>query len=65
MGNLTEEQRSRKRARERKGPLSREEAKAKKHQQMMVSERKKSPEGMWDELLDGQVFGNYRIKKAL
>ena len=64
MGNLTEEQRRRKRARERKNPLSREEMKEKKHQEMMDYKRKKSPEGMWDELLDGQVFGNYRIKKA-
>ena len=39
--------------------------KEKKHQEMMDYKRKKSPEGMWDELLDGQVFGNYRIKKAL
>ena len=64
---LTEKQREQKRVQQRKGPLSREEAKAKKHQQMMVSERKKSPEGMWDELLfnSGGQFEDVKFKKVL
>jgi len=64
---LTEKQREHKRAQQRKGELSREEAKAKKHQQMMVSERKRSPEVMWDELIFNSVgqFENVKFKKAL
>ena len=62
---LTQEKREQKRAQQRKGELSREEMRAKKHQQMMAYERKRSPEVMWDQLLDGQEFEDVRFKKVL
>tara|TARA_R100000935_G_scaffold56736_1_gene89042 strand:+ start:637 stop:843 length:207 start_codon:yes stop_codon:yes gene_type:complete len=64
---LTEKQREHKRAKQRKGELSREEAKAKKHQQMIVSERRRKPDVMWDELLfnSGGQFEDVKFKKVL
>ena len=64
---LTQEKREQIRAKQRKGELSREEMRAKKHQQMMAYERKRSPEVMWDELLfnSGGQFEDVKFKKVL
>ena len=58
---LTEKQRELKRAQQRKGPLSRIEIKAIKEQH----DGKSKFDIMWNELLDGQTFENYKMKKAL
>jgi hypothetical protein len=63
--NISQEKLKQKNAQARKGELSREEMKAKKHQQTIAYERKRSPEVMWNTLLDGQTFANYSMKKLV
>jgi len=65
--SISQERREQIRAKQRKGELSREEMRAKKHQQMMAYERKRSPEVMWDELLfnSGGQFEDVKFKKVL
>jgi len=65
--SISQERREQIRAKQRKGELSREEMRAKKHQQMMAYERKRSPEVMWDQLLfnSGGQFEDVKFKKVL
>jgi len=63
--SISQERRERIRAQQRKGELSREEARAKKHQQMLSYERKKNPNVMWDTLLNGQTFEDVKLKKLV
>ena len=64
---LTKENLEKIRTKQRKGELSHEEMRAKKHQQMMAYERKRSPEVMWDELIfnSGGQFEDVKFKKVL
>jgi len=63
--SISQERREQIRAKQRKGELSREEARAKKHQQMMAYERKRNPNVIWDKLLNGRTFANANIRRVV
>lgn len=63
--SISQERREQIRAKQRKGELSREEARAKKYQQMLSYERKRNPNVMWDTLLNGRTFANANIRRVV